>query len=400
MVRRTFDDIVLFARTGLNPRHNFKLGRGENKYITIKNIHNNALAIDENTDVVDDDALTLIHKRSQIKKGDVLFCSIGHLGDMYIITDDPKDWDINESVFAFTLNTEIIRQKYFYYLFKNHTTIEYLTKNSSGSTFKSIKMNQLKQMMFDVPSLAEQDLVAAVLDGVSKIISLRQQQLTELENLIKARFAEMFGDSSWKMVTADTIMHNMRNGLSPSNRGTHSAKVLTLSAITQGIFNANSWKNGLFDIEPPKEKRITSQDFYMCRGNGNKDLVGIGVYSSKDYCDLVFPDTVIAASVDQQQICLPYLYHAWKSPFIRKQIECGARTTNGTYKINQGIISNIEIALPPLPLQTQFAAFVEATDKSRVAIQRDLCRQLLYSINYFQSASNKLTYDGGAFYDS
>ena len=118
MVRRTFDDIVLFARTGLNPRHNFKLGRGENKYITIKNIHNNALAIDENTDVVDDDALTLIHKRSQIKKGDVLFCSIGRLGDMYIITDDPKDWDINESVFAFTVNTEIIRQKYFYTSFQ------------------------------------------------------------------------------------------------------------------------------------------------------------------------------------------------------------------------------------------------------------------------------------------
>ena len=95
----TFDNIVLFARTGLNPRDNFKLGQGNNKYITIKNIQNNELIIDKNTDVVDDEAIKLIHKRSQIKKGDILFASIGRIGDMYIIQEEPKGWDINESVF-------------------------------------------------------------------------------------------------------------------------------------------------------------------------------------------------------------------------------------------------------------------------------------------------------------
>ena len=151
-MQKSFDEVVLFARTGLNPRTNFKLGRGTNKYITIKNIHNNQMIIDDNTDVVDDDAISLIHKRSQIKKGDILFCSIGRLGDMFIIDEDPVGWDINESVFAFTLDTDVIRQKYFYYLFKNRDTIEYLSKNSSGSTFKSIKMNQLKKMKFDLES--------------------------------------------------------------------------------------------------------------------------------------------------------------------------------------------------------------------------------------------------------
>lgn len=94
---RSFDEIVLFARTGLNPRTNFKLGNGTNKYITIKNIHNNQLVIDNNTDLVDDEAIKLIHKRSQIKKGDILFASIGRMGDMYIIPDEPIGWDINES---------------------------------------------------------------------------------------------------------------------------------------------------------------------------------------------------------------------------------------------------------------------------------------------------------------
>ena len=196
-MQKSFDEVVLFARTGLNPRTNFKLGRGTNKYITIKNIHNNQMIIDDNTDVVDDDAISLIHKRSQIKKGDILFCSIGRLGDMFIIDEDPVGWDINESVFAFTLDTDVIRQKYFYYLFKNRDTIEYLSKNSSGSTFKSIKMNQLKKMKFDLPSLEEQDQIVQTLDSVTSIIESRQQELTKLDELIKARFVEVFGNPTY-----------------------------------------------------------------------------------------------------------------------------------------------------------------------------------------------------------
>ena len=193
-MKKTFEEIVLFARTGLNPRQNFKLGQGHNNYITIKNIKNNTLVIDDNTDVVNDEAIRLIHKRSQIKKGDILFASIGRMGDMYIIEEDPEGWDINESVFAFTLDTSIVRQKYFYYIFKVKSTLDYLVSNSSGSTFKSIKMNQLKKMVFDIPSLEEQDQIIEALDKVDHVIAMRKQEICLLDELIKARFVEMFGD--------------------------------------------------------------------------------------------------------------------------------------------------------------------------------------------------------------
>lgn len=189
----------------------------------------------------------------------------------------------------------------------------------------------------------------------------------------------MFESQAWERVRAGTIMLNMRNGISPSNIGTYPAKVLTLSAITQGGFNPDSWKDGMFDVDPPLEKRVTASDFYMCRGNGNKKLVGVGVYSKEDRYDLIFPDTAIAATIDLHRICLPYLFYAWQQPFVRKQIEAGARTTNGTYKINQGVVSNIELALPPLKLQKQFAAFVAAIDKSKATVQKALDEtQLLF----------------------
>lgn len=96
---------------------------------------------------------------------------------MYIIEDEPNGWDINESVFAFTLDTNIIRQKYFYYFFKVKSTLNYLSSNSSGSTFKSIKMNQLKKMVFEIPSLEVQDQIIGGLDKVSNIIELRKMEL-------------------------------------------------------------------------------------------------------------------------------------------------------------------------------------------------------------------------------
>lgn len=162
-------------------------------------------------------------------------------------------------------------------------------------------------------------------------------------------------------------MYGMRNGLSPSRSGEHHAKILTLSAVTQGAFDENAWKDGYFTDCPPNDKRICATDFYICRGNGNKTLVGAGVYSPKDHFDLVFPDTVIATRINEQKIRLPYLYMAWKMQAVRNQIEENAKTTNGTYKINQSVIANVELIVPPLPVQDDFVAFVHQSDKSKFA---------------------------------
>lgn len=175
----------------------------------------------------------------------------------------------------------------------------------------------------------------------------------------------MFDGKGYSVVNASLFMTNMRNGLSPSKKGTYYEKVLTLSAITQGGFDPEAWKDGVFDDCPPEDKRIRAFEFYMCRGNGNRTLVGTAVYTEENYPDLVFPDTVIAAHIDTEKVLLPYLHIAWKMPAIREQIEENARTTNGTYKINQKVIAGIEIILPSIEKQKEFVTLVEQSDKSK-----------------------------------
>ena len=211
----------------------------------------------------------------------------------------------------------------------------YYRTNLRGSTARrrSLPKEILLSLPVKLPDMESQRRVVSVIAKVKDIILLYKRLLSALDNLIKARFVEMFGDCRDTTSVGD-LMYTLRNGVSPSTSGRHHEKVLTLSAITQGQFDPDMWKDGMFDSIPAADKRICSTDFYMCRGNGNKSLVGAGVYSAEDRDDLVFPDTVIAASVDTTRVCLPYLFVAWMQPRIREQIENGARTTNGTYKIN------------------------------------------------------------------
>ena len=62
----------------------------------------------------------------------------------------------------------------------------------------------------------------------------------------------------------------------------------------------------------------------------------------------------------------------WQQPEVRKQLESGARTTNGTYKINQKVISKIKIICPPINEQEVFADFIKQVDKSKSVIQKSL----------------------------
>ena len=370
MAVKTFDEVVLFARTGLNPRTNFKLGNGTNKYITIKNIHNNELVIDENTDVVDDDAIELIHKRSQIKKGDILFCSIGRMGDMFIIPEEPVGWDINESVFAFTVNTDIVSQKYFYYVFKNHDTIEYLSKNSSGSTFKSIKMNQLKKMIFDLPTLNEQDRIVDVLDRLSLIIKNREAELAKLDELIKARFVELFGSINdnkfdYNVMTLQDVCEPIKDGTHQTPTYTEDTingyKFLSSKDVTSGKVDWTHLKYIPEELHNELYKRISPRkgDVLLAK-NGT---TGVAAIVDKDEVFDIYVSLALLRPLGL--VTSEYLCSVVNSVETKQQFDSSLKGI-GVPNLHLGEIKKTKIVVPPIEEQEKFADFVKQVDKSKV----------------------------------
>ena len=289
----------------------------------------------------------------------------------------PFDGICSGDITVITAKPDYLLPELLPFIIQNDALFDFAVERSAGSLSPRVKWEHLKNYEFSLPDMEKQHELSELLWAMDATKKTYQQLIAATDELVKSQFIEMTGPYSQYNIKAGTVMYGMRNGLSPSRSGEHHAKILTLSAVTQGAFDENAWKDGYFTDCPPNDKRICATDFYICRGNGNKTLVGAGVYSPKDHFDLVFPDTVIATRINEQKIRLPYLYMAWKMQAVRNQIEENAKTTNGTYKINQSVIANVELIVPPLPVQDDFVAFVHQSDKSKFAVLNCLKRNLL-----------------------
>lgn len=308
-----------------------------------------------------------------IKRGQFTYRAMSDTGEFFPNMLDCTDIGIVSPAYpVFEIAKPVVIPEFLKYYFKSYGFQQSISSFAQGSTRTSVKYGKLKTVTIDLPEIEEQRKIVEILDTAQKLIAHRETEIEKLDDLIKARFVELFVGKKYEIVKAGSIIKEMRNGVSPSTSGGHFEKVLTLSAITQGKFDDKAWKEGFFTDCPSAEKRITEDDFYICRGNGNKSLVGMGVYALENRPDLVFPDTVIAAHIDTERMVLPYLWIMWQQPEVRKQLESGARTTNGTYKINQKVISEIKIICPPINEQEVFADFIKQVNKSKVVAQKML----------------------------
>lgn len=219
----------------------------------------------------------------------------------------------------------------------------------------------LKDVQVPIPPLEEQRRIVGLLDRAAEIRHRADAARAKARAIIPALFLDMFDDPAtnpkgWQVTTVGKLANvELRNGISPSKLGTVTGKVLTLSAITRGAFDAAAFKESLFAAPLAPEQSVSRSSFLICRGNGNPELVGRGAFPTADMPDTAFPDTIIALRGVSGELSPAYLSALWATDYMRRQIKAAAKTTNGTYKISQGGILSFELPLPPLALQTAFA---------------------------------------------
>jgi type I restriction enzyme S subunit len=175
--------VISKSGTGLNPRNNFKLGLGENYYITIKNVKNGKLIFDESCDKIDDETLKIIDKRSDLQVGDILFTSIEPVGITYLIHEKPKNWNINESVFTIKPNYEKISSEYLYMLLSSDEMRAFTTNVSAGSIHKGIRHTVLKTFKIPYKDKTITEEFATLIKPILKRIYLIDNENQKLANL-------------------------------------------------------------------------------------------------------------------------------------------------------------------------------------------------------------------------
>ena len=274
----------------------------------------------------------------------------------------------------------------------------HLEKYFSGATIPHIYFKDYKSEMFNLGTIEKQEEIVGILGQVERVILNRKQQLQKLDELVKARFVEMFGDPEinsfdWPVCTLKELVSiEPQNGLyKPQSAYVQDGSgfpIVRIDAFYNGrITNFSTLKRLECSESEVQRYLLQENDIVINRVNSIeylgkcahiKGLLEETVFES-NMMRLHLDDTVMNAVFATKLLCSQYIY---------KQIMMRAKKAVNQASINQQDVLSFRMFVPPLELQEQFAAFVEQTDKSKVI-------EAIYKTNTLFN----ITLNGGNCYD-
>ena len=285
---------------------------------------------------------------------------------------------IGRGLAALTPNRAKVSPEYIFWLLKGKN--EELNSKGTGSTFKAIGRNILEETLVPDISLEKQTECSIILEKVYRVILSRKQQLQKLDELVKARFVELFGDPDenpfeWDVSAVGKLISSCEAGW--SGNGTQRKKkdgeiaVLKVSAVTKGYFTPDECK--VLNDQSSIKKYIFPQagDLLFSRAN-TREMVGATAVITQDYPEHILPDKLWKIRfIDTVDVW--YMKYVLSSKSIRSIFSSVSNGTSGSmFNVSMEKFKSIVIPLPPLELQKQFATFVEQTDKSKVVVQDEV----------------------------
>lgn len=276
--------------------------------------------------------------------------------------------------------SEKIDNRYLYWFLKGNT--EFLQSLGRGATFKEISKTIVANIEINIPDKSVQTQIVDNLEKTSQIIRLRKQELSKLEELVRARFVEMFGvyptnPLGWEEGTIRDIVADVRYGSSRAAVDGGKYPYLRMNNITYG---------GELDLSDIKHIDVPDNELEKCtvrRGDvlfnrtNSKELVGKTCVYDRDEM-MVLAGFVIRVRVTDR--ILPEFLSAFlNTEFSKQMLFSMCKTAIGQANINAQELQNIRIYIPPIDLQQQFTQFKKQTAKSKAAVQKALDQaQLLF----------------------
>ena len=259
----------------------------------------------------------------------------------------------------------------------------HLEKYFTGATIPHIYFKDYKNEEFNLDTLDRQIEIVGILKKVENIIRLRRQEIEKLDDIIKARFVEMFGnpDTEWPLVTIAEICSNRRTG--PFGSSLHHDEFVDEGVFVLGIDNAVENKfsyNRMRYITEEKYQQLKRYTVYP----GDVIITIMGTVGRA----AVIPEDLPKAINTKHLACLSpnfnvvdsyFLCNAFQiHPEIKRQLQ---KQTKGAIMagLNLTVIRGLKFKLPPLKRQKQFVEFYKQVDKSKVVIQKSFDEmQLLF----------------------
>ena len=313
-------------------------------------------------------------KRSQLKAGDVLFSIAGAIGRVAIVTEEMIPANTNQALAIIRISDEQVYLPYIKLILTSPIVIEQFERKKQGVAQLNLSLKDINEISIPLPNKDKQIELAELFDKVADIIVKRNMELTSLDNLIQARFVEMFGDPLDKKI-ANMIFTECLE-FNPKKSEVKNLQDIKASFVPMECIGTD----GSFTIRDSRKVREYYKGYTYFR-DGDVLLAKItpcfenGKVAIAEGCEngIGFGTTEFHVFRPKCGISNSYwIKYLLKNEGVHKLATMNMSGSAGQKRIQTPFFQKLKIFLPPLELQNQFADFVRSTDKLKVEIQKSL----------------------------
>lgn len=276
----------------------------------------------------------------------------------------------NEAIMAFIPTGKYaVLPDYFYYLFSAKDWTKGTNRAVMGTTLNKATLGAVS---ITVPPIDEQHKIAAVLDKVSGLIAKRRQQLDKLDEIVKAKFVEMFGDPvgnpmGWEKIAlgkrCDIVTGNTPSRADPENYGNFIEWIKSDNINTPAVLLTEA-QEYLSETGFHKCRFVEAGSLLMTCIAGSINCIGNVAVTDRR---VAFNQQINAIVPKQDDVLYLYWLMLLSKPAIHSTINMALKGI-----LSKGQLSEMAFPFPPLELQNQFSVFVKKTEKTKANINRSL----------------------------
>ena len=307
------------------------------------------------------------HKLKLYPKGTILFAKSGMScmkGYVYVL---PQSAYVVSHLACVTPNEDA--SEYLRYFFNYHKPNQ-LVKDAA---YPSISLSDIGNLVVDMKSESERNAIVSVLQHAESVITLRQKELQKLDELVKARFVEMFGDMylntmEWRELQLETmadIVSGITKGRKIAGKQLTKVPYMAVSNVKDGYIDWTTVKTIEATDQEINQYRLLPDDVLMTEG-GDPDKLGRGAIIRTPLENCIHQNHIFRVRLDESHILPDYFAEYLKHQRAKRYFLGCAKQTTGIASVNMKQLKALPVLLPPLELQNEFSAFIRQIDKSKV----------------------------------
>ena len=300
---------------------------------------------------------------------------VGTVGRTAVVSEHTPAITLQRSVAVLHPRTDVCSSRYLMYLLRSRRA--YFETEAHGVAQKGIYLKQLSDVRVNVPDIEKQQSIICILDKVQAVIRKRQIEIIKLDDLIKARFVEMFGDpiinpKGFPIKNIDEVsILNKGITYAPEDVADEGMVVLRSSNIKGYEFDLEDQVKITKRVSP--DKYVQENDILMCNRNGSARLVGKVALIPKLRENMTFGTFMTVVRSDLYE----YLFTFFQMNAFREQIKF--QTAVAINQISLPLLASVKLPIPPRDQIEEFSLFKQRVDKSKIVVQRALDEaQLLF----------------------